>query len=127
MQESTTQTIWNTDLETMTFTNNFEEILVRYGSDVIWRRRIEGNKDKRGHPTITRTEIPIRAFIHENSGNEQLILGQTIKNYDAFLLSSKKYDIKEGDEILWHNKAYRISDVIQNISHIECHLKKVEA
>jgi len=111
----------------MTFTTKFDQILTLHGLNITLRKRTEGERDERGHPTITYIEIPIKAFIHENTGNEQLILGQTIKNYDAFLLTSQKYKIKEDDEIRWHDKTYKISDIVENISHIECHLKKVEA
>lgn len=110
----------------MTFINQFEKILTLYGSNVTWRQRIETERDERGHPQVTYNEIHIRAFIHRNTGSEQLILGQHVKNYDAYMLTSKKYQIKEGDEIRYDIK-YRVSDVIENRSHIECQLKKVEA
>ncbi|MBC7129271.1 MAG: phage head closure protein [Thermoplasmatales archaeon] len=91
------------------------------------RKRVEGPNDQRGHPTVTYDEIGIRAFLQQNTGSEQLILGQHVKNYDAFMLTSKQVQIKEGDEIQWHDKIFRVAEIIENRSHIECHLKKVEA
>lgn len=108
-------------------TNYFERILHKYGLNLTWRQRIEGERDDRGHPTVTYKDDRIRALFHRNTGSEHLVLGQQVKNYDAFMLVSKNSTIKDGDEIIAENIRFRIAEVIENRSHLECHLKKVEA
>ncbi len=104
----------------------FNQLLYKYGLDATLIHRVMNGRDDRGQPITEDEESSIKVFFHVNTGNERLILGQQVVDYDAYALITKSLDVDENDELEVAGRRYRVGVIIPQRTHQELHLKRVE-
>jgi len=103
----------------------FQQTLYKYGADAILTHREMKGRDERGQPVMEDTQHTIKVFFHVNTGNERLIIGQYVVDYDAYALTIRDLKVDEGDKLEVGGREYNVSLIIPNRTHQELHLKRV--
>jgi len=104
----------------------FNQLIYKYGMDAKLIHKVMNGRDERGQPITEDTETSIKVFFHVNTGNERLILGQQVVDYDAYALIVKTLKVNDDDEIEVDGRRYRVGAVIPQRTHQELHLRRVE-